>query len=56
MKNILAKMVPYMNIPYAEHVLKTIGQDPNSKATERDIDTLIIAARKCQELVRGMET
>ena len=47
MKNILTKMVPYINIPYAEHVLKTIGSDANAKATEKDIDTLITAAKKC---------
>ena len=41
LKNILTKMVPYINIPYAEHVLKDIGADPNAKANERDINTLI---------------
>ena len=33
LKSILAKMVPYINFPYAEHVLKSIGADPNSPAT-----------------------
>lgn len=41
MKNILSKMVPYINFPYAEHVLKQVGADPNAKATEKDIDILI---------------
>lgn len=41
-------MVPYINFPYAEHVLKQVGfSDPNAKATERDIDKLIEAARGC---------
>ena len=50
-------MVPYINFPYAEHVLKQVGiTDANAKATERDVDILIQAARACQELVRNMET
>jgi len=48
-------MVPYINFPYAEHVLKEVGADPNAKATERDIDRLISAARLCQDLVRNLE-
>lgn len=55
MKNILTKMVPYINIPYAENFLTMVGQDPNAKASEKDIDGLIAAARKCQELVHGMD-
>lgn len=50
-------MVPYINFPYAEHVLRKIGvSDPNARSTDRDIDNLIKAARECQELARGLET
>jgi hypothetical protein len=41
LKNVLTKVVPYINIPYAEHILKEIGAEPNAKATERDVDLLI---------------
>jgi len=45
LKAILSKMVPYINFPYAEHTLRKIGvSDPNARATDRDIDTLIKAA------------
>lgn len=47
MKSILTKMVPYINFPYAEHVLKQLGQDPNSKAVIEQTDILIQAARQC---------
>jgi hypothetical protein len=30
-------------------------KDPNAKANDRDIDTLINAAKKCQELARNLE-
>lgn len=30
-------MVPYINFPYAEHILKTMGQDPNTKAASEHI-------------------
>jgi hypothetical protein len=40
-------MVPYINFPYAEHILKTLGMDPNAKANDRDIEMLIKAARAC---------
>ena len=50
-------MVPYINAQYAEHILKSIGvADPNAKTTENDIDTLIKAARACQDLARSLET
>ncbi len=50
-------MVPYINAQYAEHILKSIGvQDPNAKTSERDVDTLIKAAKACQELARSLET
>lgn len=55
LKNILTKMVPYINIPYAEHVLKEAGADPNAKATDKDIDVLIKAAKACQDIVRNLE-
>jgi dihydroxyacetone kinase len=57
LKAILSKMVPYINFPYAEHTLRSIGvSDPNARSTERDIETLIKAAKACQELARGLET
>ncbi len=34
LKSILTKMVPYINFPYAEHILKQLNQDPNGKATD----------------------
>lgn len=50
-------MVPYINAQYAEHILKSIGvPDPNAKTSEKDVDTLIQAAKACQELARSMET
>lgn len=50
-------MVPYINFPYAEHVLKNAGvKDPNAKPTEKDIDVLILAAKACQELARNLDT
>jgi hypothetical protein len=48
-------MVPYINFPYAEHILKSMGQDPNAKAAPEDIDMLINAARKCQEIASSLE-
>jgi len=33
LKSILTKMVPYINFRYAEHILKTMGIDPNLPAT-----------------------
>jgi hypothetical protein len=56
-KNILSKMVPYINAQYAEHILKSIGvADCNAKTTERDVETLIQAAKGCQEFARSLET
>ena len=41
-------MVPYINIPYAEHILKSVGvADPNAKTQDKDIDILIKAAKAC---------
>lgn len=48
-------MVPYINFPYAEHILKQMGKDPNIKATIDDIDILIEASKKCQDLARSLE-
>jgi hypothetical protein len=50
-------MVPYINFPYAEHILKQIGvADSNAKTSEKDIEILIKAARACQDLARNLET
>ena len=40
-------MVPYINNPYAEHVIKQLGSDPNAKAAIDHTDMLIEAARLC---------
>lgn len=48
MKSVLTKMVPYINFPYAEHVLKQLGQDPNIKASIEQAPVLREAALKCQ--------
>ena len=57
LKSILTKMVPYINFPYAEHLLRSVGAvDPNARSTERDIDTLIKAAKACQDLARSLES
>ena len=55
MKTILTKIVPYFNIPYAEHILKSMGEDPNAKATMEKRDVLVDAARRCQQLMRDLE-
>lgn len=56
MKSVLTKMVPYINFPYAEHVLKQLGHDPNLKATIDQAPILREAALKCQQLMRDLET
>ena len=56
LKQILTKIVPYLNPPYAEHVLKTMGIDPNAKATVEMIPVLVEAAEKCKQLVQDLET
>lgn len=48
-------MVPYINTPYAEHILKLMGQDANAKASVENIDMLLKAAGMCQQLVRDLE-
>lgn len=55
LKSVLTKMVPYINFPYAEHVLKLLGQDPNLKAAMEHADILREAAAKCQQLMRDLE-
>lgn len=48
LKSILTKMVPYINFPYAEHLLRQVGvADPNGRSTDRDIEVLIKAAQAC---------
>lgn len=47
MKTVLTKMVPYFNLGYAEHVLITMGLDPNAKATLDKADLLVRAALFC---------
>lgn len=48
LKSILTKMVPYINFPYAEHLLRLVGvADPNARSTDRDIEILIKAAKAC---------
>jgi len=48
LKSILTKMVPYINFPYAEHLLKQVGvTDPNAKAADKDIEVLVRAAKEC---------
>lgn len=48
-------MVPYISVPYAEHIFRQMGQDPNARASVESIDILLSAAVKCQELVRSLE-
>ena len=49
-------MVPYINFPYAEHLLKQVGvTDPNAKAADKDIEVLVRAAKECQALARSLE-
>lgn len=59
LKTVLAKMVPYASFPYAEHVLRNAGIEPNAKVDPdceaTQIDQLIAAALSLRELVRSME-
>ncbi len=41
LKTILTKMVPYINVAYAEHALLSLSADPNAKASVEHIDMLI---------------
>lgn len=38
MKSVLCKMVPYASFPYAEHILRTIQVDPNTKLDSTSSD------------------
>ena len=54
---ILTKIVPYASVPYADHVLRELGVNPNDKAdSEQHIDLLIQAAKDIRALVASMET
>lgn len=56
LKTVLPKMVPYINFPYAEHILKTMGMDPNMKAEyPRDYEKLVEAAKQCQEMAKNLD-
>ena len=51
-------MVPYASFPYADHVLRQLSVDPNTKAevgNESQIDILIEAAQKLKLIVQEME-
>lgn len=52
-------MVPYCSNPYAEHALRLVGGDPSTKADPLQmgqIQTLIEAAEKIRDIVKGMES
>ena len=40
LKSVLTKMVPYLHINYAEHILQQLDQDPSRLATPADIPLL----------------
>ena len=48
-------MVPNISPPYAEHVLKKLGIDSNTKATVEHIDILIEGANMCRDMVKDLE-
>ena len=49
-------MVPYASMPYADHILRELEIDPNTKAnSEEHIDVLIKAAENLRQLVKSME-
>ena len=49
-------MVPYASVPYADHVLRELEVDPNTKAnSDEHIDVLIKAAENLRQLVQSME-
>ena len=35
LKSVLTKMVPYASFPYADHVIRLLDADPNTKADSR---------------------
>ena len=54
---VLTKIVPYASVPYADHVLRELGVNPNDKADSAShIDLLIQAANDIRKLVGSMET
>ena len=56
LKFALTKIVPYASIPYADHVLRELKVDPNTKASsDQHIDLLIQAANDLRKLVQSME-
>lgn len=56
LKFALTKLVPYASIPYADHCLREIEVDPNTKANpDEHIDILIKAAENLRQLVQSME-
>ena len=55
LRQVLTKMVPYLSLPYAEHVLKTLNLDSNTKATLEHITILIEAANSARELMVNFE-
>ena len=56
LKFALTKIVPYASIPYADHVLRELNADPNTKASsDEHIDLLIQAANDLRKLVQSME-
>ena len=49
-------MVPYASMPYADHILRELEIDPNTKAnSDEHIDVLIKAAENLRQLVQSME-
>ncbi len=59
LKTILCKMMPYASFPYADHVLRLMKKEPNTKVdptSEEQITVLIEAATRLKELIRNMET
>ena len=59
LKTILCKMMPYASFPYADHVLRLMNKEPNTKVdptSDEQITVLIEAATKLKELIRNMES
>lgn len=51
-------MVPYASFPYADHVIRLLDADPNTKAdscSDTQVKVLIDAAKMLRELVANME-
>lgn len=59
LKTVLCKMMPYASFPYADHVLRLMNKEPNTKVdptSEEQITVLIEAATKLKELIKNMES